>query len=302
MSDQRQSRRTAPSVPPNAHLRAGRGDPCLGDGLHRRLGALDRHAGDPRRSRRQLADAQWVSNAYLLFLSSLLLIGGAAGDRFGLRNVFSLGIVLFVVASLVCAVAPTPLFLIVARAVQGLGAALMVPGSLAIIAKAYPREERGRAIGIWSAASSLTTILGPVIGGFVLTTLGDWSWRLVFAINLPLGGIALALLWLRVPRPTRRAGRRLDMVGGALVTVGLLLDRLGPDRRRQHAGAAASATSCSTAASASRCLPAFLVWEARASAPMLPLRLFRSRQLLGRQGADLRALFRACGRDRSSCR
>ena len=75
----------------------------------------------------------------------------------------------------------------------------MVPGSLAIIAKAYPREERGKAIGLWSAFSSLTTILGPVIGGFVLTTLGDWSWRLVFAVNLPLGGIALALLFCRVP-------------------------------------------------------------------------------------------------------
>src|SRR6478752_7031426 len=94
-----------------------------------------------------LADAQWISNAYMLFLASLLLIGGAAGDRFGLRNVFALGIVLFVAASLVCAVAPNPTFLIIARAVQGLGAALMVPGSLAIIAKAYPREERGKAIG-----------------------------------------------------------------------------------------------------------------------------------------------------------
>src|SRR5688572_10950216 len=146
-----------------------------------------------------LADAQWISNAYLLLLSSLLLIGGAAGDRFGVRNVFMIGIAAFVAASMVCAIAPDPAFLIYARAVQGFGAAMMVPASLAIIAKAYPREERGKAIGIWAAASSLTTILGPVLGGLVLTWLGDWSWRLVFGINLPLGGIALALLFFFIP-------------------------------------------------------------------------------------------------------
>ncbi|MFN4211850.1 MAG: MFS transporter, partial [Devosia sp.] len=134
-----------------------------------------------------LAEAQWVSNGYLLFLSALMLLGGAAGDRFGLRTVFGLGIVIFVGASILCALAPTPLVLVVARAIQGSGAAVMVPGSLAIIAKAYPREERGRAIGIWAAASSLTSVAGPILGGFLLTALGDWSWRLVFAVNLPLG-------------------------------------------------------------------------------------------------------------------
>ena len=108
-----------------------------------------------------LADAQWVSNAYLLMLSSLLLLGGAASDRFGLRNVFAAGIALFVVASLGSALAPTPALLIAARAMQGVGAAFMVPGSLAIIAKAYPKEERGGAIGVWASASSLTTLLGP---------------------------------------------------------------------------------------------------------------------------------------------
>ena len=127
-----------------------------------------------------LADAQWISNGYMLFLSSLILLGGAAGDRFGLRNMFGLGIVVFVAASLVCAIAPTPLVLVIARAVQGAGAAFMVPGSLAIIAKAYPRDERGKAIGIWAAASSLTTIAGPIIGGFILTLGGSASWRLVF--------------------------------------------------------------------------------------------------------------------------
>ncbi|WP_292643999.1 MFS transporter, partial [Mesorhizobium sp.] len=114
-----------------------------------------------------LAEAQWISNAYALTLSALILAGGAAGDRFGLRRAFVAGIALFIAASLACALAPNALVLIAFRAVQGIGAAIMVPGSLAIIAKAYPKKERGRAIGIWAAASALTTALGPVVGGFV---------------------------------------------------------------------------------------------------------------------------------------
>jgi MFS family permease len=138
-----------------------------------------------------------------------------------------MGIALFVSASLLCAVAPSPLFLIACRAVQGLGAAFMVPGSLALIAKAYPREERGRAIGIWATAASLTTILGPIVGGALLTALGPWSWRLVFAINLPFGLLALALLWTRVPPDAPADGRRLDWIGGLLITAALLLIALG---------------------------------------------------------------------------
>ncbi len=164
--------------------------------------------------------------------------------------------------------------------VQGFGAAFMVPSSLAIIAKAYPKEERGAAIGIWAAASSLTTILGPVLGGLLLTALGDWSWRLVFAINLPLGGVALALLFLRVPADPPEAGRRLDIVGGIIVTVGLLLVAL-------------ALPGTGSADSRSRLVPylvggvvllgAFLFWEHRARAPMLPLGLFRKRRFRGRR-------------------
>ncbi|MCS6758093.1 MAG: MFS transporter [Candidatus Devosia euplotis] len=160
-----------------------------------------------------LVDVQWVSSGYLLFLGSLLLPGGAAGDRFGLRRVFGLVIGLFVAASLDCALAPQVGVLIAFRALQGIGAALMVPGSLAIIAKAYLGAERGKAIGLWAAASSLAAIMGPVLGGLLLTALGDWSWRLVFAINLPLGAIALALLILRVPPDRASAGHRLDIAG-----------------------------------------------------------------------------------------
>ena len=235
-----------------------------------------------------LADAQWIANGYMLFLASLLLIGGAAGDRFGLRKVFSIGIVLFVVASLVCAIAPTPVLLILARAAQGVGAAFMVPGSLAIIAKAYPREERGKAIGVWAAASSLTTILGPIIGGFVLTWFGDWSWRLVFAINLPLGGLALALLWLKVPADAAAGERRLDFVGGVLATAGLLLVALGltgddsvpPLRQVLLYGGAGLVL-----------LVAFLVWEGRSKAPMMPLRLFANVAFSGANGLTFALYF-----------
>ncbi len=225
-----------------------------------------------------LADAQWVSNAYLLTLSSLLLLGGAAGDRFGLRNVFATGIVLFVVASLASAIAPTPGLLIAARAVQGIGAAFMVPGSLAIIARAYPKDQRGGAIGIWAAASSLTSLLGPVVGGFLLTVLGEWSWRLIFAVNLPLGGIALALLFM-TPADIPEAGRRLDIVGAIAATIGLLLISLAfidPADRFWLMLVAGLVV-----------LGAFLLWEARSPAPMLPLGLFRDRAFSGAQALTL---------------
>lgn len=227
-----------------------------------------------------LADAQWVSNAYVLFLGALILIGGAAGDRFGLRRVFALGIAVFVAASIASALAPNALFLIVARAIQGIGAAFMVPGSLAIIAKAYPKQERGKAIGIWAAASSLTTILGPVIGGFVLTALGDWSWRLVFAINLPIGAIALALLWLRVPPDPAGEHQRLDILGAALASLGLMLIAYG---LTGNEGTPGLLHIISYAGSGLVVFVIFLVWEARTRAPMLPLRLFGN---IGFSGAN----------------
>ena len=119
-----------------------------------------------------LSQAQWVHNAYMIPLAALILVGGALGDRFGLARVFGAGIVVFVLASVLCAAAPTADFLVAARAVQGIGAAVMVPGSLAVIARAYPRAERGRAIGVWAAASALTTAAGPIVGGVGLTVGG----------------------------------------------------------------------------------------------------------------------------------
>lgn len=233
-----------------------------------------------------LADAQWVSNAYLLLLSSVLLLGGAAGDRFGIRNVFAGGIVLFVVASLACAIAPSPAILIAARAVQGLGAAFMVPSSLAIIAKAYPKAERGGAIGIWSSASSFFTIAGPVIGGLLLTGLGDWSWRLVFAVNLPLGIGALALLFLKVPADKPDADRRLDVGGAILGTGALLLLALA------LTGESSDTTIRLVLGIGGLVLAGtFLWWESRAKAPMVPLQLFRDKAFSGAQGLTFALYF-----------
>ncbi len=157
-----------------------------------------------------LVDAQWISNGYMLFLSALVLIGGAAGDVFGVRNLFASGIVLFMATSLACALAPDAGTLIVMRAAQGIGAAFMVPGSLALIAKSYPAATRGQAIGVWAAYSSLTTAAGPFVGGMVLSFGDDWMWRTIFAINVPIGLVALAMLLGRVPHDRPAEKRRLD--------------------------------------------------------------------------------------------
>lgn len=240
-----------------------------------------------------LAEAQWVSNGYLLLLSSLILLGGAAGDRFGLRNMFGLGIVVFVVASLACALAPTPLVLIIARVIQGMGAAFMVPGSLAIIAKAYPREERGRAIGIWATAASLTSICGPIIGGFVLTSLGDWSWRLVFAINLPLGAAALSLLWFKIAPDRAHAGRRLDTVGAVLATLALLAIAFGLTGDGSESVPLITHTLLWCAIGLVLAI-GFIIWEWRTPEPMLPLRLFGIVPFSGANGLTF-ALYFALG-------
>jgi EmrB/QacA subfamily drug resistance transporter len=233
-----------------------------------------------------LAEAQWVANGYLLMLSSLLLIGGAAGDRFGTRDVFAVGIAAFVLASLASAIAPNPMVLIAARVLQGIGAAVMVPASLAIIAKAYPKAERGAAIGIWASASSLTTIAGPIVGGFLLTALGDWSWRLVFAVNLPLGAAALALLLWQVPADAPEPGRRLDLVGGGLATVALLLIALGLTGE-----GTALPVMFGLLAVGLVLAVLFILWERRTAAPMVPPRLFADRAFSGAQALTFALYF-----------
>ncbi|WP_253913161.1 MFS transporter [Pseudoruegeria sp. HB172150] len=218
-----------------------------------------------------LAQAQWISNAYMLTLSALILSGGAAGDRFGLARVFSIGIAVFMAASLACAAAPSSGFLIAARAVQGFGAALMVPGSLALIARAYPEAERGRAIGIWAAASSLTTALGPVIGGAVLSFGGPEMWRAIFAVNLPIGIAALWLIRRAVNEDTGQPGQPIDYAGSVLAVLGL-----GLLAWSLSAGGSA-AQRLAFAASGLAALTLFVRTERRAPAPMLDLTLFRNR-------------------------
>ncbi|MBO6717614.1 MAG: MFS transporter [Rhizobiaceae bacterium] len=235
-----------------------------------------------------LSEAQWISNAYALMLSALILVGGALGDRVGLRRSFAAGIALFIVASMLCAAAPTSSLLIAARTLQGLGAAIMVPGSLAIIAKAYPKAERGRAIGTWAAASALTTALGPVIGGMVLSAFDESVWRWIFAINLPLGGIALYLLIARVPPDEAAPHRRID-IGGALLAIaslgGIALGLTLLSGEMTIAGFNAPAVLI---AGGLVLVVLFVVWEARQAAPMMEIGLFRERSF---SGANLATFF-----------
>lgn len=226
----------------------------------------------------------WIVNAYLLMLAALILVGGALGDRLGRRRVFTAGIALFLVASLACGLAPTAGVLIVARVVQGIGGALMIPGSLAIISAAYDSEGRGRAIGTWSAVTTLVTIAGPVLGG-LLADAG--LWRGVFLINLPLGALALAATILRVPesRDTSISGS-IDYPGAALAAVGL--GGLTYGFIAAPEAGFASPTSYLPIAGGAAALAAFVVVEARSPAPMLPLGLFSSRTF---SGANLLTLF-----------
>ena len=160
--------------------------------------------------------ATWVVNAYALMLAALILAGGALGDAFGRRRVYGWGVGIFALASLACGLAPSLGTLIAARTVQGIGAALLVPGSLAMIGAVFDESRRGRGVGLWSAASSVMTLLGPVAGG-ALVDVGSWRW--VFVINVPLAVVVLILL-PRVPE-TRAPGARPDWLGAAGITLAL---------------------------------------------------------------------------------
>lgn len=241
-----------------------------------------------------LADAQWISNAYALTLSALILTGGAAGDRFGLRRTFALGVSLFVAMSLLCALAPSPAMLISARAMQGIGAAIMVPGSLAIIAKAYPKGERGRAIGIWAASSALTTALGPVLGGLLLHAFGDSAWRVIFAINLPLGAAAIWLLLTKVPADMPSAPRRLDVAGALLATLAFGALAYGLTASGESSGAGLSVPAMFIVGGL-LLLATFIDWEWHVDAPMVDLSLFRSVAFSGANAATFFLYFALSG-------
>ncbi len=175
-----------------------------------------------------LADVQWVVESYALFLAALLLIGGSLGDMYGRRKIFAAGVVLFSVASAWCGLAPNIRQLIVARGIQGIGGALLVPGSLALISANFSEKERGRAIGTWSGFTSITAAIGPVLGGW-FTEHGSWRW--VFFINLPLGLAVLLLTLWKVPESRAgNQGQRFDWPGGLLAVARLRRNRLCSDR------------------------------------------------------------------------
>jgi EmrB/QacA subfamily drug resistance transporter len=179
------------------------------------------NVGLPAIGRSLQADAvglQWVVNAYLLPLSALLLLGGAAGDRFGRRRLLIAGVLLFGLASLACAAAPTLLWLLIARFVQGASAAVLMPNSLAILGQSFSGEAKGRAIGVWAATGAAAGAVGPVLGGWLIDA---GSWRLVFLINIPLSVAAIALAYRYVDKDIDDTAGGLDWSGGALVTAGL---------------------------------------------------------------------------------
>ncbi|MEM9222911.1 MAG: DHA2 family efflux MFS transporter permease subunit [Pseudomonadota bacterium] len=214
---------------------------------------------------------QWVVNAYTLALTAFLLVGGAAGDRFGRRKIFGGGVTVFAIASAVCGVAPTVEILIGARGVQGLGAALMVPASLALIAVNFPKAERGRAVGIWAAASGVAAALGPILGG-LLIELG--SWRAVFYVNIPVAAATLLLLYSRVPQDPARQTQRFDLLGAAMAFLAIGALALGFTLAE---GQGLTGTLPVTTIAMGLCLGVlFVAWQGRAPAPMLPLELFAS--------------------------
>src|SRR5215469_2740111 len=225
--------------------------------------------------RATLANVQWVVESYALFLAALLLVGGSLGDIYGRRKIFVVGVAMFTAASVWCGLSGNIEQLIVARGLQGVGGALLVPSSLALISVNFPEDQRGRAIGTWSGFTSMTAAIGPVLGGRFVEY-GSWRW--VFFINLPLGLVVLLLALWKVPESSAgEQGQRPDSLGGVLATVGFggiiyALIQSGP-----VAGALGAIA-----------LIALLYWERRASWPMIPLDLFRSRNFTG---ANLLTLF-----------
>lgn len=217
------------------------------------------------------AAVQWVSNAYLLTLGALVLIGGAAGDRFGRRKVFLFGVALFALASVACGLAPTVELLSGGRAVQGIGAALLTPGALAVIGSAFPPDERGRAFGTWAGAGALFGMVGPLVGGW-LADAADW--RFIFWINVPLAAITAVVTLRAVPESRDPDARGLDWIGAIAAMTGLggltwaltAAPDLGWSDLRILAGLAGGVAL----------LAAFLWAEARERHPMMPLGLFRS--------------------------
>lgn len=224
-----------------------------------------------------LSSLQWVVTSYLMTLAGLLLVGGGLGDRYGRRRVFVVGVVWFAVASLLCGIAPDIETLVAARALQGVGGALLIPGSLAILQASFAEEDRGRAIGAWSGLGGVATALGPFLGGWLVQSA---SWRLIFFVNLPLAVLVVAVATRHVPETRDRAASgRLDVLGGVGVTVALVALTYGlvegPGRGWDSLPVRGSLIAAGLLGAA------FIARERSAADPILPLGLFRSRQFSG---------------------
>ena len=237
-----------------------------------------------------LSQLQWVISAYLLTLGSLLVLGGSLGDLFGRRKVFVIGLTGFALTSALCAVAPTADLLIVARLLQGAAAALLVPGSLAMISASFHPDDRARAIGTWSGLGAITTALGPFVGGWLIDSA---SWRLVFLINLPLSALAIAIAVRHVPE-TRDddAIRRVD--GPGAVTLALALAGTVYALIEGPGGGFGGLPALAAAVGVVGGI-AFVVIERRSTHPMVPLAIFAQPPVLRRQPGHVVRLRRAGG-------
>lgn len=221
--------------------------------------------------------AQWIIESYALFVASLLLVGGSAGDRFGRRRIFTLGVTLFAAASAWCAIVGSIEQLLIARAMQGIGGALLIPGSLALISTSFPEDVRGKAIGTWSGWTSITAAFGPVIGGILIE---HWSWRYVFLLNIPFAATVLVLSFRFIPESGKaRVAAKPDWAGAALASSGLgalvfgLIESSSSGWNDRWVMAALLFAVIT--------LAGFILVERRHPAPMLPLRLFRSHDFSG---------------------
>jgi EmrB/QacA subfamily drug resistance transporter len=230
-----------------------------------------------------VVDVQWVVESYGLFLSSLILAGGALGDLFGRRRVFLVGVGIFAAASAACGLAPNIRALVIARCMQGLGAALLVPGSLAIISASFEEKSRGQAIGIWTGFTAITTAIGPVLGGFLIQYA---SWRWAFFLNLPLAAAVVVISFWRVPESGGSRAESLDWLGALLATAslgGMVTGCLESGRFGWR-----NPLVFGSLLGGLLLFVLFLIVEARAPSPMVSLALFKSRAFLG---ANLLTLF-----------
>ncbi len=230
-----------------------------------------------------VANMQWVVESYGLFLGALILVGGSLGDLFGRRLVFVLGVATFALASVGCGFAQSIQQIILARSLQGIGAALLVPGSLAIISASFDEKSRGQAIGTWSGFTAITTAVGPVMGGWMV---GHWSWRAVFFINLPLAVAVVAIALWKIPESRSKAARRVDWLGALLATFGLgglIAGFVEAGTLGWH-----NPLIYGSLTAGFGLMIGFVILEANAESPMFPLGLFRSSSFAG---ANLLTLF-----------